>query len=489
MMGTTKTAIGSPAKAPGAAKQSKTLKWIIPLALGVIVYLIPVPAGLTVNAWRFFALFITVIAALISEPLPGAVIGFVGVAFAAVLGLVGNPEASLNWALSGYSNSTVWLIYAACLFALGYEVSGLGRRVALALVHKLGKRTLGLGYAIALSDLTLAPFTSSNTARASCTFPIFTAIPPLYGSSATENPRKIGSYIIWVAFATQCVSSSIFLTACAPNVLAIELAGKIANIYINWTSWFLTFLPVGVLLFLAVPLLSYIIYPPELKYGEEIAKWAGAQLKEMGSITLREKKMAGLAMLALVGWVGASKWIDPTLTALVVCGLMMLMGVVTWNDIAGSKMAWTNLVWLATLITMAGGLARVGFLKWFANISAGVLSKVPATAMMIGVIAVFFLVHYFFASLTAHTAALMPVFLAAMMTLPGLPLKPVTMVICYCIGLMGVISPYATGPAPMYYGTGYVSTKDFWRLGFIFGMIFLGALIGIELPLALKFIH
>jgi L-tartrate/succinate antiporter len=41
----------------------------------------------------------------------------------------------------------------------------------------------------------------------------------------------------------------------------------------------------------------------------------------------------------------------------------------------------------------------------------------------------------------------------------------------------------------MYYGTGYVSTKDFWRLGFIFGMIFLGALIGIELPLALKFIH
>ena len=490
-MSSTKT-VEQPAGAPApiTAKPNKLMKWIIPLALGVIIAVIPPPAGLAPVAWHYFAAFVMVVAALILEPLPGVVVGFVGVAFCGTLRLVGStPEDGLRWALSGFSNSTVWLIYAASLFALGYEVSGLGRRIALALVHKLGRSTLGLGYAIALSDLILAPFTSSNTASASCTFPIFTSIPPLYGSYPNDHPRRIGSYVMWVAFATQCVSSSIFLTALAPNVLAVELSRKIAKVDISWTQWFVGFLPVGIILFLSVPLLTYFLYPPELKRGEKVAEWAGAQLKELGPLTLREKKMGGLAMLALIGWIGATRWIDPTMTALAICALMMLTGVVTWNEIAGSKMAWTNLTWLATLVTMADGLARVGFLKWFAASSAVLLARVSVMSMIIGVIVVFFFVHYFFASLSAHTTALMPVFLAMMMTLPGLPMRPVVMILGYTLGLMGVISPYATGPSPMYYGTGYISTKDFWRLGFIFGVFFLGTLLLVGLPLALKFIH
>jgi L-tartrate/succinate antiporter len=490
-MGTTGTIPQTSSQpAPEGAKSGALIKWAVPLVLGVIIFLVPPPAGLNALAWHYFAIFVAVIAALITEPLPGAVIGFSGVAFCGAFRLVGgNAADGIRWALGGFSNATVWLIYAASLFALGYEVTGLGRRIALVLVHKLGKRTLGLGYAIALSDLILAPFTSSNTARASSTFPIFTSIPPLYGSTPTENPRKIGSYVIWVAFATQCVSSSIFLTALAPNVLAVELARKIAKVDISWTQWFYGFLPVGILLFLAVPLLSYILYPPELKRGDEVAKWAGKQLAEMGPITWREKKMGILAIAALICWIGATKWITPEMTALVVCALMMLTGVVTWNQIAGNKMGWTNLVWLATLVNMADGLSRVGFLTWFAQRSAAVLSHVSVLTMMVALVAIFFLVHYFFASLSAHTTALLPVFLAAMLTLPGLPIRPVTMVIGYTLGLMGVITPYATGPGPMFYGTGYIKTKDFWRLGFIFGMFFLLCLLCLELPFALKFIH
>lgn len=488
-MGSTKTVLE--AKVPAKTSEGKQfLKWAIPLALGLLILVIPRPEGLTPAAWHYFALFIAVIAALITEPFPGPVVGFVGIAFGGAMVFVGKtPGDGLRWALSGFSNSTVWLIYAASLFALGYEVTGLGRRIALILVHKLGGKTLGLGYAVALSDLVLAPFTSSNTARASSVFPIVSNIPPLYGSSPTQNPRKIGSYIMWTAFASQCVSSSMFLTALAPNVLAVELARKIAKVDISWTAWFYGFLPLGIVLFLAVPLLGYILYPPELKSSEEVPKWAGAQLAALGKITRRELTMAILAMIALICWIGATKWILPEMTALVICALMMLTRVVTWGDIAGNKQGWTNLVWLATLVTMADGLARVGFLSWFAKSSATVLSKVSMVPMMIALVMIFFLVHYFFASLSAHTTALLPVFLAAMMTLPGLPIRPVTMVIGYTLGLMGVITPYATGPGPIYYGAGYIPTKKFWTLGFIFGMFFLAALLLVELPLALKFMQ
>src|SRR5208283_791132 len=127
-------------------------------------------------------------------------------------------------------------------------------------------------------------------------------------------------------------------------------------------------------------------------------------------------------------------------------------------------------------------LAQVGFLTWFAKTSASALSGVSVLAMMIAVIAIFFLIHYFFASLSAHTTALMPVFLAAMMTLPGLPIRPVVMVLGYTLGLMGVISPYATGPAPMYYGSGYIEKGDFWKFGLIFGLIYFTGLLVIVLP-------
>jgi len=50
------------------------------------------------------------------------------------------------------------------------------------------------------------------------------------------------------------------------------------------------------------------------------------------------------------------------------------------------------------------------------------------------------------------------------------------------LGVMGIITPYGTGPSPIYYGSGYLPTKDYWRLGTIFGAIFLGGMMLIAYP-------
>ncbi len=113
------------------------------------------------------------------------------------------------------------------MFAMGYDKTGLGKRISLILVSKMGKSTLGLGYAIALSDFLLAPFMPSNTARSGGTiFPIVKNIPILYDSTPEKDPRKIGAYISWVALASTCVTSSMFSTAMATNVLANSLLGE-----------------------------------------------------------------------------------------------------------------------------------------------------------------------------------------------------------------------------------------------------------------------
>jgi L-tartrate/succinate antiporter len=470
----------------------KTIPWkaVLPLLLGIIIALLPAPQGLNLTAWYFFAIFSAVILGLILEPLPAAAVGFIGVFLVAVLGLAGpKPADNIRWALSGFSNTTVWLIFGAFMFAMGYDKTGLGRRIALILVKKLGRKTLGLGYAITFSDLILAPFTPSNTARSGGTiFPIIRNLPGLYGSSPGETSRKIGAYIMWTAFAATCVTSSMFITSLAPNLLALDLVSKTVKISISWTEWFVGFLPVGIILILILPYLVYKIYPPEIKSSEEIPSWASQELDKLGKFSRKELVMALLAVLALALWIFGGNLIDATTAAGFVISLMIITGTVTWDDILANKQAWNVLVWFATLVALADGLNKVGFVTWFAKSMAALLTGMSPIVVMVVLVVIFFIIHYMFASLTAHTTAILPVMLAVGAAIPGLPIKTFALLLCYSLGIMGVITPYATGPGPVYYGSGYISRKDFWTLGLIFGTIFLTALISIGVPylLAIK---
>jgi L-tartrate/succinate antiporter len=470
--------------------KSLVSKALLPLLLGILIALLPVPQGLSQTAWYFFAIFCAVILGLILEPIPAAAIGFIGVFLVAALGLAGpKPADNIRWALSGFSNTTVWLIFGAFMFALGYEKTGLGKRIALILVKFLGKRTLGLGYAITFSDLILAPFTPSNTARSAGTiFPIIRNLPALYGSAPGDTSRKIGAYIMWTAFATTCVTSSMFITALAPNLLALELVNKTVKISISWTEWFVGFLPVGIVLILVLPYLIYKIYPPEIKHSAEVQTWASEELGKMGKWSPKELVMALLAILALTLWIFGGKIMDATTVAGVVISLMIITGIVTWDDILSNKSAWNVLAWFATLVAMADGLNKVGFVTWFAKSASALLTGYSPLTIMVSLVVIFFVVHYLFASITAHVTAVLPVILLAGALVPGIDVRIFALLLCYSLGIMGVITPYATGPGPVYFGSGYVNRKDFWRLGLIFGVIFLVALMGIGTPylLAIK---
>ena len=252
---------GAPASPEKTKAGAPLWKSIVPIAAAILIAFLPPPDGLAQHAWYFFAIFVGVIVGLMFEPLPGGAIGLIGVTLVTVLSrwVLYSPEelakpgfksfnAALGWALSGFSNTTVWLIFGAFMFALGYEKTGLGQRIALLLVKTMGRRTLTLGYAVTIADTLLAPFTPSNTARSGGTvYPVIRNLPMLYQSKPNDpSARRIGSYIMWVAIAATCVTSSMFLTALAPNLLAIELVNKTAKLSFTWMGWFTAFAPVGI---------------------------------------------------------------------------------------------------------------------------------------------------------------------------------------------------------------------------------------------------
>ena len=448
-----------------------------PCLLGGAIALAPVPDGLAAAAWYYFALFVTVITLIITEPIPAAAIGLGGVTAAAVLGLVRDtPAASAQWALSGFGNTIVWLIFAAFMFTVGYAQTGLGRRVALHLVRLLGHRTLGLGYAVALADLVFAPFTPSATARSAGTiYPVVSHIPQLYGSRPHDGTaRLMGAYLLYTALAVSFVTSSMFITALAPNALAITIIEKTAGVRISWLQWFLGFAPVGFALLALTPLVLYVIYPPSIRSAPEVPRWAAGELRAMGPRSRRELILFVLIGSALALWIGATDYIDPALTAVLIVLLMVFSGVVSWDDVIGQKQAWNVLIWFGTLVTLAGGLAETGFVGWLAKATAPTFTGMAIGLAIVAIVGTFYVLHYFFASITAHTATLLPVFLGVAITITAISPTRWSLLLGYSLGLTGVLTFYASGQSVIYYASGYISRRDFWVLGLVMGVMFIG---------------
>ena len=379
------------------------------------------------------------------------------------------------------------------VLSIGYAKTGLGRRIALGLVKLLGRRTLGLGYAIALADLALAPGTPSNTARSAGTiFPVVRGIPGLYGSEPGATARRIGSYVLWTAFASTAVTSSMFLTALAPNAAALALVKQATGLEITWTQWLLGVWPIAVPLLALVPLLVYVVYPPGIRSSPEVPAWAAQELGGMGPLGRHEIAMAAVVALAIVLWiVGAnrdialplvgSQFIDATGVVLLANVLMLGSGVVEWDDILGSKGAWNVLVWFATLVALAEGLNRVGFVGWAAKASPrGSSAFPPCRARDPGRVLLPRALHVREPDRPRRSGA-------ARRARDGdggagTARGPFALLLVYSLGLMGVLSPYATGPAPVYYASGFISRRAFWSLGLLFGLLYLATLLAVGIP-------
>ena len=337
------------------------------------------------------------IVALVLEPLPPAAVGLIGVTAATMLGYVApKPADAIKWGLSGFSDGTVWLIFGALTLSTGYEKTGLGRRIALSLVRLMGRSTLGLGYAVMLADLAIAPFTPSNTGRsAGVIFPIVRSIPALYGSAPGPTARRIGAYLMWTAFAATAVTSSMFLTALAPNLLALGLVRQRDGARHHVVA-VAAGLPAGRRAADRDPAAARLPHLPARDPVEPgRPRLGGGRAGADGKALDAGKAVMGLLiLLAFVLWVFGAEWINATTAILAVVSLMVLLRVVDWDDVVGNRAAWDTVIYFATLLTLADGLNRVGVVTWAAQgVSRQLIGVSPLVALIV-LVSFFFVVHY-----------------------------------------------------------------------------------------------
>ncbi|CAM5569320.1 DASS family sodium-coupled anion symporter [Streptomyces aurantiogriseus] len=437
-------------------------KWIAPVAVGLIVYLLPQPDGIKQGGWAVLAIFTATVLGLILQPLPLGAVALVGLTVTMITGTL-EPDV----ALGGFSEPTIWLIVAAFFISLGFTKTGLGRRIALLFVRALGRSSLGLAYGITLTDLVLAPATPSNTARSGGVIhPVIRSLSTNAGSHpGDESRRKLGAYLSVTAMQVNTVTSAMFLTSMAANPLVQKLAAD-HGVHLTWTSWALAAIVPGLVALLVLPALLYRIFPPALRETPEAPGQARAQLTELGSMSRNEWTMAAVFVLLLLLWsVGGQVWdLSATVSAFTGVTLLLVSGVLTWGDLVAEKSAWTTLVWFSVLVMMAGQLQDLGVIGWFSDSITDAVSGVGWQAAFVALTLIYLFSHYLFASNTAHVAAMYAAFLAAA-TATGAPPVMAALVLGFISSLYGGLTHYASGPAPVLFGGGYVTLGEWWRTG------------------------
>ena len=457
-------------KAQQSARPGSKINWIklgLSLGIGIIIWFIPAPAGVQIKAWHLLAIFVATIVGIMLRPLPMGAVALLGIVMTALTGTLEIGEA-----LSGFGNRVIWLIVSAFMLSRGFIKTGLGARIAYTFMSLLGKKSLGLAYGFIVSDLVLAPAIPSNTARSGgVIFPILKSTALAYSSTPEDGSAgKIGAFLVKSAFQAQIITSAMFLTAMAANPLAVELARGL-GVEITWMKWAVAAFVPGCLSLLVVPLLLYKLYPPEIKQTPEAAHLARQKLAAMGKMQIREWIMMGTFILLLILWIfGRLFGLHGTTAALTGLVLLIITGVLTWEDILQEKGAWNTLVWFAALVMMASYLNKLGLIPWFSDSVKTRVVGIPWLSAFVILILVYFYSHYFFASNTAHVSSMYAPFLAVAIAV-GTPAVLAALVLAFFSNLFSSMTHYGTGPAPVFFGSGYVEMSAWWRLGFLISVV------------------
>ena len=456
----------------------KYRKFILPIVVGLIIWaLTPFkPDALNDQAWYMFAIFVATIIACITQPMTIGAVSIIGFTIMVLVGIMDTKSA-----VEGFGNSSIWLIAMAFFISRGFVKTGLGRRIALQFVKLFGKKTLGLAYSLVGVDLILAPATPSNTARAGgIMFPIIKSLSESFGSTPKDGTeRKMGAFLIFTEFQGNLITAAMFLTAMAGNPIAQSLAEKTAHVHITWMNWFVAAIVPGLISLIVVPFIIYKMYPPTVKETPNAKKWATEQLEVMGKISLAEKFMIGIFIVALILWItGSFINIDATLTAFIALSLLLLTGVLNWKDILNETGAWNTLVWFSVLVLMADQLNKLGFIPWLSKLIAHSLGGFSWPIVLVLLILFFFYSHYLFASATAHVSAMYAALLGVAVAAGAPPLFSALM-LGFFGNLLASTTHYSSGPAPILYASGYVSQKRWWLMNLVLGIVYFIIWIGL----------
>ena len=468
----------------------KKYGFILALLAMAAVYLFPTPADLPTEGHRLIGILVFAVIVWMTEGISYPVSAFVIVTFMAFsLGMAPDPAKpgaiigttnALKMGLSGFS-STAWALVAGAMFlSAGMMITGLDKRIALVVMSHIGVKSNRLIIGVIFVGFLLSFFVPSTTARVSCMVPIVIGIIRAFGLE--KGSTFAGVLMMAVAQADSLWNIGI-KTAAAQNMVAVGFMQQVLGQDISWLEWFIAAAPYAAVMSVLLYFLLLYVMPPEVKEMPGGQKALEAMLKDMGPISLPEKKLLVISLLLLFFWVTEKKLHSFDTTTVTIAGIMLMMlpkiGFMEWKE-AVPHINWGTVALFGVGISLGTALLKSGAAIWLANRFVSLFGMETMSPLMIIAVLAFFLtvIHLGFASATGLAAAMIPIVIAVLQSVqtPGIHVLGMTMILQYTI-CFGYILPVNAPQNMIAYSTGYISSKDFLKTGIPFTILAYGMII------------
>ena len=448
----------------GAARAGAPVEQTNPLvvAIGqVLCVLVPVivwfaPLDLAPAAKHGFAIVCFMVIAWMTQAMEYALAGFIGCFLFWALGVV-----KFETAFSGFANSTAWFLFAAFLFGRIATKSGLARRLAYAIMLRVGVSYPRILFGMILTDFLLTFIVPSGLARvvilASIALSLVQALDVERGGNIARGMFLILTY-----------TGNIFdkmIIAGAGTITATGLMAKFGGIEVSWAEWFFAFLPCSIITVLAAWRLTLWLYPPETANLAEGREHLRAERERLGPWSAMEIRSALLLGAAILLWVtDFAHHISPVMIALGI-GLLALLphvGVLSADDMR--QVNFMPVFFVAQAVSMGNVLEATKGLdiltNWvFAGIEPFLTSTIATTVVMYWTA---FLYHFFLASEISMLGTSIPL---VMEFAKAHAMSPLLLGMIWTFSAGGKLFAYQSGVLIVGYSYGYFSAWDLLRVG------------------------
>jgi DASS family divalent anion:Na+ symporter len=273
--------------------------------------------------------------------------------------------------------------------------------------------------------------------------------------------------------ASLSVSSALWLTAMAANPLGAEIAAA-HGLKIGFGSWLVASSLPTLLAIALLPWLLYRIFPPEVRSTPDAPLAARRALAKMGPLSPADRGVSITFLAMVVAWgLAGTLRLDSTAVAFVGLGVLLATDCLTAKDIAKEGDVLATFIWFAALYGLSAQLNALGFMGYLGQRLGGALGGLSWIPAYVILIVAYVLLHYLFVSQTAHLLALFGVFMDVGLTL-GVPVAPLAFGLLFATNYFSVLTPQSSSANLLFAGSGYVTTKELYRLGTITtGVLFL----------------
>jgi sodium-dependent dicarboxylate transporter 2/3/5 len=465
--------------------------------LATLMLLSDAPDGLSDAGWSTAAVAVLMAAWWATEAIPIAATALLPLACFPLLGAVNMADAA-----APYANKVIYLFLGGFVVAFAMQRWNLHRRIALNILqHAGGSGRLLVGGFLLTSAL--ISMWVMNTSTAMMLTPVAVSVITVIHASIRDldsRAREDFQYALLLAVAYGATIGG--LTTLVGTLPTAMLAAFMLSSYgteINFADWMMVGVPLAILL---LPLCWFVLTRWVFDVSFKTSGEGKAELKklrdELGKISRPEIRIATVAAIMIVAWVGRPFWIQlPGLASLDDTGIAIVGAIAMFVIPSGDKddpvllrwqyaeqLPWGVILLFGGGLSLAAAFINTGLAAWI-----GMMLQAIGTLPVLAVVAAIAAVIIFLTELTSNTATVATFLPIAGAVAIELGLDPIVLAVPVTLAAScAFMLPVATPPNAIVFGSGLLTIPKMMRAGLVINIVGIAIVTFAAMVLAPRFL-